>query len=282
MFGKRANHWPGRAARLEHLFTIVRDLPCFVRMVRYMSVKIVALAAFAGLASPALADDFTPGRPGNTESPISVPAGRWQVETEIGSYAHGDGGKSWSALESDIRYGLADGWDAEAIVAPYVGGESGGDSESGFGDTTLRLRHTFIGQDGDGPAFALIGFVTLPTATNHQGDGAVEGGLIGTGTFSLSDKDDITYTAGAGAVSDQGDYKSDVFGGVNLTHQFTDKFAAYGELFADRSFGETAATFDIGATYLCDERTQLDAGVDIGINRAADDARFFVGWAHLF
>ncbi|MFT3726214.1 MAG: transporter [Terricaulis sp.] len=247
-----------------------------------MTVRIVALAAFVALASPALADDLTPGRPGNTESPISVPAGRWQVETEIGGYAHGSGGKNWSALQTDIRYGLATGWDAEASVAPYVGASANRDSESGIGDTTVRVRHTFAGQNGDAPAFALIGFVTLPTATNHQGDGAVGGGLIATGAFSLSDKDGITYTAGGGAVSDLGVYKSDVFGGVNLTHQFTDKVAAYGELFADRSEGATAGTFDIGATYLCNADTQIDAGVDIGITRAADDARFFVGWAHLF
>lgn len=247
-----------------------------------MAAKLFALAAFAALAAPAFADDFVPGRPGNTESPISAPAGRWQVETEIGSTAHGSGSKSWSALQSDIRYGIADGWDTEAIFSPYVGEDADGDRESGFGDTTLRLRHTFMEQEGNGPAFALIGFVTLPTATNHQGDGAVEGGLIGTGTFSLRDHDGVTYTAGAGTVSDHGAYKSDVFGGVNLTHQFTDKIAAYGELFADSSEGQTASTFDVGATYLCDDHTQLDAGVDLGVTRAADDARFFLGWAHLF
>jgi hypothetical protein len=251
-------------------------------MTHTMAAKLLALAAFAALAAPAFAEDFVPGRPGNTESPISVPAGRWQLETEIGSYAHGPDGKSWSALASDIRYGLADGWDTEAIIAPYVGEESGGDSESGVGDTTLRVRHTFAGQDGNGPAFALIGYVTLPTATNHQGDGAVEGGIIGTGAFSLDDKDGVTYTGGIGAISDSGDYKSDVYGGVNLSHQFTDKAGAYIELYADRSEGATAGTFDIGATYLCDAHTQLDAGIDIGITKAAGDARFFVGYAHLF
>jgi len=234
------------------------------------------LAAFA---TPALADDFTPGRPGNTESPISVPTGRWQVETEIGGYALGHGGdRSWSALQSDIRYGLAPGWDAEAIMAPYVGDDASGE---GFGDTTLRLRHTFTGEDGDGPAFALIGFVTLPTGVNGQSDGAVEGGLIGTGTFSLTSNDGVTYTAGAAAVSDNGEYTSDIFGGVNLSHQFTDTLAAYAELFADRTQGETAGTFDIGGTYLSDADTQWDAGVDLGITHA-DNARFFLGWSHLF
>jgi hypothetical protein len=247
-----------------------------------MAAKLIAVAAFAAFASPAVADNFVPSRPGNTESPISAPAGRWQLETEIAGYARGSGSKSWSALASDIRFGLADGWDTEAIISPYVGQEVQGHSESGFGDTTLRVRHTFMGQDGAGPAFALIGYITLPTATNHQGDGAVEGGVIATGVFSLTSADSVTYTGGFGEVSDQGHYKSDLYGGVNLSHQFTDKVGAFVELFADRREGQTAGTFDFGATYLCDAHTQLDAGVNLGVTHAADDARFFLGYAHLF
>lgn len=247
-----------------------------------MKTLLACLVLSISAIAPAFADDFTPGRPGNTESPISVPTGRWQVETEIASYAHSGGDKSWSALQMDLRYGLASGWDVEAIVSPYAGFDSNGDSEAGVGDTTLRVRHTFAGQDGDGPAFGLIGFVTLPTATNGQGDGAFEGGAIATGTFDLSDKTGVTYTLGAAAVSDNGDYKSDVYGGVALSQQFTDKFGCYLEGFADRSEGKTAATFDLGMTYLASAHTQWDAGVDLGVTDAADDARFFVGYAHLF
>ncbi len=244
---------------------------------------IVALAAFV-IATPVFADDFAPGRPGNTESPISAPTGRWQIETEIGSASLGHAGeRSWSALQSDIRYGLAPGWDAEAIIAPFVGEEnSGGNRAKGFGDTTVRVRHTFIGQDGQGPAFALIGFLTLPTGGNGQSDGAVEGGLIGTGALSLTSADGVTYTAGAAAVRNGGEYTSDVFGGLNLTHQFTDAFSAYAEFFADRREHQTAETLDVGGAYLSDAHTQWDAGVDLGITHAADSARLFLGWAHLF
>ena len=246
-------------------------------------MKAILLAAIlAAFAAPAFAEDFVPGRPGNTESPISVPTGRWQVESEIASFARGGGAKSLSLLSTDIRYGLAPGWDAEAIVSPFNRVEAGGDSENGFGDTTLRVRHTFSGQSGEGPAFALIGFVTLPTATNGQGDGAVEGGAIATGSFDLSESNGVTWTLGAAAISDNGDYKSDVFGGVALGHQLTDAWGIYAEAFAERSFGETAATIDIGATYLSGPHTQWDAGVDFGVTDAADDVRLFVGWAHLF
>ena len=248
-----------------------------------MIAKFAAAMAFAALATPAFADNFVPSRPGNTESPISSPTGRWQVETELGSYAlgHGDD-RSWSALQTNFRYGLAPGWDAQIIVSPYVGADSGGDLANGFGDTTLRLHHNIFGEDGNGPAFALIGFVTLPTGTNGQSDGAVEGGLIGTGSFSISSADSITYTAGAAAVSVDHSYKSDVFGGVNITHQITDALSAYAELFADHTQGKTAGTLDIGGALLADAHTQWDAGVDIGITNAADNARVFVGWAHLF
>src|SRR6185295_5305233 len=104
-----------------------------------MIAKFAALMAMAACAGPAFADDFVPSRPGNTESPISSPAGRWQVETEIGGYSLGHSGdRSWSALQTNFRYGLAPGWDAQIIVSPYVGEDAGGDRADGFGDTTLR------------------------------------------------------------------------------------------------------------------------------------------------
>lgn len=246
-----------------------------------MFIRLASLA-FLGLAAPAWADDFVPGRPGNTESPISVPAGRWQLETEIASYARAGDDRNWSALQTDLRYGLASGWDVEAIVSPYSRTVVGGDSEAGVGDTTLRLRHTFTGQDGEGPAFAMIGFVTLPTASSGQGDGAIEGGAIATGAFNLSDKIGVTYTLGVAGLSDHGDYRSDVYGGVAVSRQFGDRLGGYIEAFADRSEHQTAATLDVGMTYLASVHTQWDAGVDLGVTGAADDARLFVGYAHLF
>lgn len=248
--------------------------------------KLIAAAlAFCAVSAPAFADalNFVPGRPGNTDSPISVPAGRIQIESELAGFSRAGGGEqAWDALNTDIRYGLAPNWDAEAIIAPFNQVDGGGETEEGFGDTTLRLRHTFTGQDGNGPAFAVIGFVTLPTATNHMGDGAVEGGAEITGTFSLTQKTGLTYTAGAAEVSDNGDYKPDVFGGVNVSHQLTDKLGVFGEVFAHHSEGATAATLDVGAAYLCGPRTQWDVGANIGVNHAADDLHLFIGWAHLF
>jgi hypothetical protein len=235
-------------------------------------------------ASPALAQEFTPGRPGATESPIAVPRGHWQVETEIASFAHDDDSDTDTigAFETTFRYGVAPGWDAELIVSPYTHVDAGGEDDSGAGDLTLRLRKTFAGLDG-GPSFGLIGYVTLPTGEDGFGAEDVEGGLDAAGGFNLSDTWALTWTAGVGAVSaDEDEYDTAVSGGVAFGHGLSARLGYYVEAFAEHVDDDTAATANFGVTYLWDAVTQIDANIDIGVTDAADDARLSIGWAHLF
>jgi hypothetical protein len=236
--------------------------------------------------------DFVPGRPGEAETAISVPEGHLQIETEIASYTHDeedrDETSGVSVAATTLRYGLAHGLDAELIVQPYLRAreESGGvkQTDNGFGDVTLRLRRTIVGQDGDGPSIGIIGFVTLPTAEDGLGADDVEGGAILAGAFDLSDKWNLAWTIGAAAVSTEDDYEGEYSGAVTLGYALNDKWGAYGELAASKAErdDETAATFDVGATYLLNPVTQLDAGANFGITDAADDLSAFIGWARRF
>ena len=250
---------------------------------------------FALFSANAFADEpaFVTGRPGNTESPIAVPPGHWQIETEIASYAHdkqdGVETNSTSIAATDFRYGIAHGWDAELIVQPYLhqsvkaGGMKG--SASGVGDVTLRTRRTLMGQDGDGPALAVIGFVSFPTSQNGLDDDKVEGGAIITGSTALTKNLSLTGTAGAATISDgAGGREGEYSAGTNLTYALNDKAGVYGEIFGvrDQHDTKTAATLDFGATYLTSPTTQLDAGVNLGITDSADDCEVFVGWSHRF
>lgn len=210
---------------------------------------VLSITAFS--APPSFTDepDFVPGRPGNTESPISVPESFWQVETEIASYAHdtadGTAANTWSAAATSIRYGIAHGADVEVIVQPHIHISSEGSVQEGFGDVTLRARKTFIGQDG-GPSFALIGYVTLPTSQDRLGAEAVEGGLIATSAFALSSQVNATLTAGVGAVSgDGGEYQVDFYGGANVGYSFTERFNAYVEVFADKTEGASMPAWSL-------------------------------------
>lgn len=248
---------------------------------------LLCLAALAAplLAAPAFADadpPFVTGRPGQTESPISVPKGDWQVESELAGYARGGGAESWSAAATTLRYGIAHGADMELVVAPYLRSRADGETTDGFGDVSLRARRTFFGEDG-GPAFALIGYVTLPTSRDGLGADKVEGGLIATGVVDLSERTNLTLTIGAAAIHD-GAYEGDVSAGAALGYAFTDRLSGYVELFGERAAfdEETAATFDVGGAYLLNDVTQLDAGINLALTDAADDATVFLGWSHRF
>ena len=238
---------------------------------------------FFALSTSAMAQEFVPGRPGATESAIAVPEGRWQVESELASYAHDDESDTdtYSLLETTFRYGVATSWDVEAIVAPINRVESNGSENTGFGDVTLRVRKTMYGLDG-GNSLGFIGYVTLPTAEDGLGADEVEGGVIAAGDYGLDGGWGLTWTAGAGAVSIDDDYEGTVFGGVSFGHDITDKVGGYVELFAENVDDDTNATLDLGVTYLARQDVQFDAGIDLGLTDDADDVRVFVGWARRF
>ncbi|MGE3142053.1 MAG: transporter [Hyphomonadaceae bacterium] len=257
---------------------------------RRIAATLGALLFTAALAH-AEEPEFVSSRPGATEGAIAVPAGYWQVETEIASFARdresGVKTKSWSGAATTLRYGLAHGADLELIVSPYVGQsvrDAGGKiSDEGFGDVTLRARRTFAGQDG-GAAFALIGYVTLPTAKDGLGAEKVEGGLIATGAVPLSSVDELAATLDLGAISENDSYAGDAFAAINWGHALSDRASVYLEATAERAAhdDETAATWGLGAAYLIGPATQIDAGANFALTDAADDASFFIGWAHRF
>lgn len=260
-------------------------------------MRIILLAALALLAAPhALAqqsDPFVASRPGATEGPIAVPKGYLQLETEIASYSRTrDGGveaDSYSLAASTLRYGLGDGWDAELVVQPFLRSEVavGGieDSADGFGDVTLRVLKNIFGQNGDGPAMAVIGYVSLPSATNGMGAGRMEAGGFLTGSFNLADSWGAAWTVGAASRHmGGGDYQAEGSLALQLNHAFSETLSGYAEVAAGRleHDTQTPATFDLGAAMLVGETTQIDSGVNIGITDAADDFQIFAGWAHRF
>lgn len=251
-------------------------------------------SAFAGVlvvlcTAPALADApaFVPGRPGATETAVSVPKGMLQVETEIAGLTRdksaGVTTRDLSVATTSFRYGVAHGADVELIVTPYQQERvAGAATADGFGDVTVRARRTLLGEDGDGPTLGVVGYVTLPTASEGLGVNDVEGGLIVTGAFDLTQKLNLAWTGGVSAVStDDGGYDTDTSGALTLGRSFTDRFAGYIEVGADHA-SDTAVFYGAGMTWLSSATTQFDVGFDAGANDAADDLNVFVGWAHRF
>ena len=261
-------------------------------------MRSLALVAFAAcLVAPAFADDtdppFASSRPGQTEGPIAVPKGYVQAETEIGSFAHdsslGVKSDTYSLAATSLRYGLPADFDAELIVQPYLHNSLSGagfkDHSDGFGDITLRVLKNLMGQDGKGPSLAVIGYVTLPSATRGFGAAAAQPGAIVTGSVPLADSWATSWTLGVERLAEGNDqHQAEFSGALQLSHSFNDKLGAYVELAGvrDEHDTRTAATADVGATLAVGATTQFDAGVNLGVTSSAQNAKVFVGWTHRF
>jgi len=154
------------------------------------------------------------------------------------------------------------------------------DSNSGRGDTTVRLKWTFWQDAGTGAAAAVIPYVKLPSNTGGVGNNRVEGGFIvpwawslgrGSRLGAMGQWDMQRNTANDGYQSRwfvSGFAHQDLFGG----------FGAY----AESTFALTSAGFSTfagglggGVTYDLSEHLRFDYGISRGLGNRATD------WTHV-
>lgn len=241
--------------------------------------------------------ELTTDRPDATESPTTVDAGHVQLELSLAAHTRDrrtperDGGRSeeWNVLPVNVRFGLRPNLEVQVVVDNLVRtetrGPAGGRAEraTGWGDVTLRMKRNLRGNDGDATAFAVMPWVKLPTASGDVGNGRVEGGLILPATFSLGGVALAAMTE-VDLVRDDAD-RGYTLGWFNtLTHGFavTPRLGAFVELTSRSGTGRHALTFNTGLTYAVHPDLQLDAGVNLGVSRAAPDRVLFAGMSRRF
>jgi hypothetical protein len=240
--------------------------------------------------------ELSTDRPDKTESAYSVDAGHFQVESDIVNYsydAHNPSrdhtiNESLAIAPFNFKVGLRNNWDVQFVVPTYnatrVRERRTGfrDTERGFGDFILRSKVNLWGNDGGDTAFALMPYVKFPTATRSLGNCAYEGGLIAPLAVALP--------AGWGMglmtqvdINEDGDgsgYHPEFVNSITFSHDIVGDLGGYVEFFSSVSTDKDACwigTIDLGLTYGLTEDIQLDAGINIGVTRAADDFNPFLG-----
>jgi hypothetical protein len=228
--------------------------------------------------------EMSTDRPDVTESPFTVDAGHAQLELTLASWTRdrhtperSGGGEAWAFGEANLKLGLTTRMDFQ-IVAPLYTHERGG--AQGFGDLTFRLKVNFWGNDGGPTAFGVMPFLKLPTAADGLGNDRVEGGLIlpfaaelpaGWDFGTMLEVDWLADEAGSG-------YHADVIASVTFGHSIAGGLSGYLEFVSVLSEeSDWAASFDCGLTYAFTRDIQLDAGINVGLTRAAGDLNPFLG-----
>ena len=245
--------------------------------------------------------EMTTDRPDKTESPFTVDAGHFQVEMDLVTYsldrhnvARDDTRvQSWGVAPINLKLGLCNSVDLQLVVQPYsrvrTSSATAGTLErvSGFGDLTTRLKVNLWGNDGGTTALALMPFVKWPTAKGTLSNGSLEGGLIvpfavelprGWSMGLMAELDLIRDGVGRG-------HHPEFVHTITFGHDIIGKLAGYAEFFSSVSTERGSSwvgTVDCGLTYALTPNVQLDAGVNIGVTRAADDIAPFVGISFRF
>ena len=257
-------------------------------------MKLIA-AALLGLAVlPAQADDLgpvCPDRPGKGTSPCTVAAGHAQVEvglfdetTQRRAGITTDAGNAGAVL---AKYGVGDKLDLEAGMALYqfqrTGSPAGRTRMDGIGDLFLRAKY----QVSDGRvAFVLEPYVKLPTA-GALGNGRVEGGLVAPVSYDLGGGWSLGATPEADLLlngSGSG-YHANLVGVAGIGKSIG-AVTLGGEVWTNQNLDPAGTvsqySADMDAAWLVNNDTQLDCGVNLGLNRATPDTEFYFGISRRF
>ncbi len=243
--------------------------------------------------------ELTTDRPDKTESPYTVDAGHFQFEMDFVNYTSDRekiGGVThhvdvWAITPINLKVGLFNRLDAQLVLETYNHLEERTDSarvtHRGYGDTTLRLKYNFWGNDSGATAFAAMPYVKFPTSQDGLGNHSVEGGLIlplavqlpaGISVGLMTQFDAVRDESGTGT-------HAEFINTITVSHDIVGKLGGYMEFFSGVSAERDSpwiGTFDTGFTYGLTENVQVDAGVSIGLTKSAPDWNPFLGLSWRF
>lgn len=233
-------------------------------------------------------------RPDQTESPITVDAGHFQVEADLFSYleAEDDNLRQQEIVAPllNLKVGLLNRMDLQVVLQPYSrvrvedrsATPASTSATSGFGDMQVRTKVNLWGNDGGHTALAVMPFVQLPTGAPGLTTDAVEGGVIFPFAFDLP----AGFAAGMMWEVDwirssaSRTYHSEFVQSLTINRDLTQRFSAYVEFYSavstERGSG-WLGMFDFGFNYLVNKNLKLDAGLNLGVTASAPDWNPFIG-----
>ena len=263
------SRWPSRRPR-----PAVRGNRCPWRRVWFATAWLALLPALGASDPPLSQVPAAPQRPAKSSDARTAPEGHVQLETGV------DVDQDDLFTNLTFRFGLTRALDFSLAITPYLRIDLDGQTESGFGDTTLGAKVRFF-ESPDGDA-AIEGFVKIPTADEDQGLGT--GDLDAGFRFIASrawQKNDFDFNLGgefAGVPeADSNDARWTTI--LTWSRHSGERFTYFGELFVQflPAADVENITTDWGVSYAFNPSFVLDGAVYIGLSDDAPDIQLTVG-----
>ncbi len=225
-------------------------------------------------------------RPLTTEDAWTVEKGEFQLEAGFDALRQDNHDKEYSPSLT-LTYGLLERIDL-GIGSGYVFSHpKEGKRENGMADTEMKLKYRWIDEQDWRPAFAVSGVLKIPTASESKGlgSGQTDFGINAILTKNLSKRLvlhlNLGYTfIGEDHVNNELNYS------VAAEFVLTEKWALVGEVVGVNNLngrhGDDPFSGLIGTYYLITDKIIWDAGLEIGMSKAAPDFRWITGLTWLF
>ena len=247
---------------------------------------------------PAALRDFNADRPTRSNGPITVDAGHLQIETDLAAYTHstaaGTTTRLIQAFDPVLKLGITNRIDLELQFTGYNwlsatprDNPANLASARGAGDVVVRSKVNLFGNDGGGPALALIPYVKLPTAAAAIGNGHTEGGLIAPLSIPLPWNFVLTLVPELDVLTNQSNagHHLNATGVIDLGYSPIKAVTLYAELYAARGADSAfppVYTADAAIAWMVTNTFQVDIGTNIGLNRNAPNLQLYTGIAQRF
>ena len=265
----------------------------------------LALLISATTAGGASAEDAVPeardlcfDRPGLGTPSCTLDRGRAAIEIGVGGWTR-DRSSGVRTTEATFgswlgRVGVTDSLEAQFGWSGYTRSRShdrvSGATEraKGGGDATIAFRQNLRNPDGSGFSFALMPSLSLPTGSSGIGASDFGASLAAPMSFELTENVSGALTPSVEAAVDaDGKGRHPAFGSVvGLGLDLSDSVSASLELMVSRDRDpmghSTTALTGLSVAWNPVGDWQLDAGVNLGLNRNGPDREIYLGLARRF
>ena len=218
--------------------------------------------------------DLSPDRPDATESPITVDAGRYQLETSLFDYRRDQGNETFTYGQINMKAGLTHNVDLQALID--IRSETLGDWTT-FGDLTIRLKYNLWGNDSGNSALAIMPFVTAPTRNDEW-----QGGIIVPWATDLTDDVSFGLQGQLDFVNDNTGTETEFLFTAVIGYPIIGNLGGYTEYIGVISDNRYESYYSGGFTYEINKNFVLDAGIQAGLNSDSEDFGCFTGFTTRF
>jgi len=243
---------------------------------------------------------FSTDRPTKSDTPYTVDAGHFQYEADMANWTYdryNAAGTTTSNLligDPTFKMGLTQNTDLEIALAPLninTTHNLSTDAQTnafGFGDVYTRVKFNLLGNNSGDYALAIVPYVKAPTATHNIGNNHWEGGAYAPFVVALPQDWTMNITSELDILENaalNGDHPN-FQNLINFSHPlFSDKVTGYVEFWSDVNTDTGTATqytADFATSWAVTGNFQLDAGVNVGLNKAANDLQPYIGISQRF